>query len=149
MKKYAGIIFFMMISLILSGCELAVQDGEKDNQVSANKTPDTRAFNDEFTKEFMDSPKDIENGYYLFRSKTNGYTMLFPVEGKVSDFGYERNKDFYEKLYIGEATKEKNISYNISLTYEEREVTNDIDSNIYLLSTIGKYDGEFKKIEDK
>lgn len=56
MKKYAGITFFMVIFLILGGCELAVQDGEKDNNVRAYKSPDTRAINHEFTRQIFGFP---------------------------------------------------------------------------------------------
>ena len=150
MKKYAGIIFFiMMISLILSGCEFAVQDGEKVNQVSANKTPDTRAFNDDFTRGFMDSPKEVEDGYYLFRSKTNGYTMLFPKEGEIVEMNYDRNNEIYEQINFGIEYEKENSAVDVLLTYENREITSDIEANLHLLSSSEGYKGNYEESESQ
>lgn len=113
------------------------------------KTPDTKAFQDDFTKDFMDSPKEVKNGYYLFKSKTDGYTMLFPVNAKISSMPYERHKDYYEAIYYGEALKHKNIAYYVKVTYENKEITKDIDVNLDLLSGSLHYKGDYKKFSSE
>ncbi|HEY4553965.1 MAG TPA: hypothetical protein VIG80_12270 [Bacillaceae bacterium] len=129
----------MMIILLsgLGGCGLP----------AADKPPNTHAFNDHFTRGFMDSPKEVEDGYYLFRSKTNGYTMLFPVEGEMSDMSYEREKDHFELLDFGESLEGKNISYNIQVIFENSAINQSLSGNLELLSGSIDYDGEYDQFK--
>src|SRR5690625_781408 len=64
--------------------------------------PDTIAMQDEFTREFMASAEEEEEGYYLFESKTGGYTMLYSVNSKLDDIYYEKRHDSFETLHFGE-----------------------------------------------
>ncbi|WP_026679021.1 hypothetical protein [Fictibacillus gelatini] len=116
---------------------------DKENQ--SEKLPDTVAFNDKFTREFMDSPKEVREGYYLFKSKTGGYTMLYPKNANMDEAYYERHKDYYEAINFGESSKKDNISYYVRNTYEKGEITNDIDVNLNLLSDYIHYKGEYSK----
>jgi len=77
MKQWLTLL--IISTLILGGCD--GMDAKKQN--AEEKLPDTIAFQDEFTREFIKSPEEVEDGYYLFESKTGGYTMLFPVNAKT------------------------------------------------------------------
>lgn len=94
---------------------------------------------------FLDSPKEVEEGYYLFRFKTNGYSMLFPVEGKIGEKSYQANEEFFEVVNFGVPIKDENISYNILLTYDNQEYTNDIDASLGLLSSSQNYEGTYEE----
>ncbi|KPB04291.1 hypothetical protein AAV98_12875, partial [Bacillus sp. CHD6a] len=52
--------------------------------------PDTVAFQDEFTKDFLQSSEEVVEGHYLFKSRTDGYTVLFPVNASMDKAVYER-----------------------------------------------------------
>ncbi|MDL4842640.1 hypothetical protein [Aquibacillus rhizosphaerae] len=108
--------------------------------------PETKAFQDEFTREFMDSSEEVKDGYYLFRSKTDRYTMLFPENAEVSRMFYERNKDFFESLSFVDYSKEENYNfkYDVNFTTYGEEA---LDNSLEILSEKIGYSGEFQKIE--
>ncbi len=55
----------------------------------------------------MDSTEEVQEGYYRFKSKTEGYTMLFPVNAKVAAVAYGLNRMFYETYSFGEQVQRK------------------------------------------
>ncbi|MCR6108119.1 hypothetical protein HXA32_17755 [Salipaludibacillus agaradhaerens] len=122
-------IHMMLLMVIMGGCDVNV--------------PDTRAFQDEFTSEFMQSTKETEEGYYTFESGTGGYTMLFPIEGQIDDATYYNQNDVNEIFTFGVRNEKDNLAYGFKLTYEERGLTERIDINLKLLSNRVGYEGEF------
>ncbi|KEZ48957.1 hypothetical protein [Metabacillus indicus] len=114
---------------------------------SEEKVPDTEAFKDEFTREFIKEGGETEDGYYTFESKTKGYTMLFPEHAKVSERDFESHEDKYETLSLGEKMKNQNTSYYIKLTYEKAPNISDIDVHLEQLTITSGYKGDFKREE--
>ncbi|PLR75557.1 hypothetical protein CU633_20475 [Bacillus sp. V3-13] len=141
--KQLGII---MLILIIGGCGMNHNPDQKDQRAAANNWPDTLAFTDEFTRGFMDSTEEVQDGYYLFKSKTNGYTMLFPVNGKISDMSYEKTEDYDESFIFG-SNEKGNISYEYQISYENSPITENIDANLDLLSIMASYQGEYETFE--
>ncbi|WP_203289223.1 hypothetical protein [Metabacillus sp. cB07] len=136
MKK---IILLLTIVLgMTSGCEMSIDQ---------ETLPKSRAFKDEFTREFMKSTEETEEGYYTFESKTKGYTILFPRNATLSVGDYSADKDKLESLSFGEERLSEKISYFIRLNYEDNEITDEIDTKLKLLSSGTDYEGEYKKIE--
>ncbi|MGG3792639.1 hypothetical protein ABEU90_17590, partial [Geobacillus thermodenitrificans] len=74
------------------------------------KWPDTVAFQNEYTRKFLVSPKEVKDGYYLFRSQTGGFTMLFPEEARMDEGFYERHKEDYEDLTIIGSRQKENVA---------------------------------------
>src|SRR5699024_9909010 len=103
---------------------------EKDiSKMNPEDLPDVTAFQDDFTREFMTSTEEVEDGYYLFESKTGGYTMWYPEDAIMNKGYYERTKDTFERVSFGvEANKDK-------------------DSLLYLLSSTVDYKGDYDKFE--
>ncbi|GCD81231.1 putative lipoprotein YvcA [Parageobacillus thermoglucosidasius] len=131
----------MLLALILiGGCEM-------DSKAQPEKLPDTVAFQDEFTREFMVSPKEVKEGYYLFKSKTGGFTMWFPKDAKINRGLYEKHDKYYESSVIAGVREQENIIYDIDMVYENRLRTEDIESDLFLLSADADYNGEYTKIE--
>ncbi|BBW97546.1 hypothetical protein ACPVTF_16630 [Geobacillus icigianus] len=120
-----------------------------DGKEQPKKWPNTVAFQDEYTREFMASTKEVKDGYYLFKSKTGGYTMWFPKNAVVGKGLYEKHKRDFESLTIAGDRKNENITYYIDLTYERGEQTEDMDTNLYLLSSNAYtgYNGSYSKEE--
>ncbi|WP_308197197.1 hypothetical protein [Priestia megaterium] len=48
--------------------------------INETRYPNVPAFNDHFTREFLDKGKKADNEFYEFKSKTGQYTMWFPEE---------------------------------------------------------------------
>lgn len=118
-----------------------------NNNGSSGKQPGTAAFQDDFTREFMDSPKEVKDGYYLFKSKTGGYTMLYPKNAEVDQSYYQRDKDNYEEIYYGENIRGKNITYYVNLTYENSATTEFKDVNLNILPEAVGYKGNYQKFK--
>lgn len=134
-----GIVFFM---LLLTGCS----GNEKEITASAKIQDETSiAWSDDFTRKFMDSKKEVKDGYHLYKSMTDGYTMLFPVEAKVVKEEYAVNANIFEQYHIMEEDK-KQLN-NFQVTYENRTITSDLALNLDVLSNVAGYDGEFKEYQ--
>ncbi|WP_083584346.1 hypothetical protein [Bacillus weihaiensis] len=116
-------------------------------EVDSMELPNTKAFQDEFTRSLLDSPEEVEEGYYLFESDTGGYSMLWPKDATTdgSPF-YQRNGDGYEKIIYSDASIEDNYHYSYTTTYETYG-ENLIDSILTTLSGSVGYTGEYKTIE--
>jgi len=142
LKKYWQALWLSAL-VLMGGCHM---DEQKEQP---KKWPDTVAFQDEFTREFMASTKEVKEGYYLFQSKTDGYTMLFPKDAVVAKWLYERDGKDFESLAIGWDNEEENLDYSIDLQYEQGEHMEDIETNLYLLSSraYADYNGSYMKQE--
>ncbi|MEB3751130.1 hypothetical protein [Geobacillus icigianus] len=117
-----------------------------DGKEQPKKWPNTVAFQDEYTREFMASTKEVKEGYYLFKSKTGGYTMWFPKDAKIDRAFYEKHGNYFEALHFGGGRDNESISYYIRTTYEKREITEDVDLNVSLLSDEIHYNGDYEKM---
>ncbi len=109
--------------------------------------PDVPAFEDEFTREFMKSTKAVEEGFYLFESKTGGYTIWFPENAVTESEYYVKAGDQRENTSIMEVYGE-NLYYRARLWYEDRSVTEMIEPQLSLLSSsAGGYEGEYEEFQ--
>ncbi|WP_379751536.1 hypothetical protein [Fictibacillus iocasae] len=104
----------------------------------------TKAFQDEYTRDFMKSTKETEEGFYTYESKTGGYSMLFPVNAKLDDMLYVKEKDYFERINFGENTAE-NFSYYVRLTYQNKPSMNDLEVQLSILSDEQDYKGRYKE----
>jgi hypothetical protein len=138
LKRWRNLLLLALI--LIGGCEM-------DSKAQPEKLPDTVAFQDEFTREFMVSPKEVKEGYYLFKSRTGGFTMWFPKDAKISNMFYEKHDKYYESSRFGGVRKQENVTYAVDMVYENRNITNVIDVNLSLLSDYADYNGEYTKIE--
>ncbi|PGK31128.1 hypothetical protein CN902_09100 [Priestia megaterium] len=70
--------------------------------INESRYPNVRAFNDHFTREFLNKDKKVDDGFYEFKSKTGQYTMWFPEEYQVlhkNREDYAVNNDSYESWW--------------------------------------------------
>ncbi|QKY70148.1 hypothetical protein [Lentibacillus sp. CBA3610] len=73
----------------------------KPSEMDPEDLPDVRAFNDEFTRDFLQSVEEIRDGYYPFLSGTGKYKMDFPAGGVIGERGYALKEEEYEGYLIG------------------------------------------------
>ncbi|MFC7373518.1 hypothetical protein ACFQPF_17895 [Fictibacillus iocasae] len=113
--------------------------GEKES-----KLPETKAFQDEYTRDFIKSTKETEEGFYTYESKTGGYSMLFPVNAELDEMFYERVKESFESIDFGENTA-GNFTYDVTLFYENKPSMTDLEVNLSVLSDMQGYTGNYKE----
>ncbi|MTH55075.1 hypothetical protein GKZ89_16850 [Bacillus mangrovi] len=119
-----------------------------------SKTPDERtvqgrtaAEKDSFTKGYLSSSKETEDGYHLFKSKTGGYTMLFPDDAVLSKEFNEQREASFESIVYG--AERKNASIMADATYENKPETQDAEANLELLSNTTGYTGEYEERKEE
>ncbi len=100
---------------------------------SKEKEVQTAALQDEFTKEFIPSTKETEEGYYTFESGVGGYTMLYPVNAVMDQTFYQYRDQDYEVIYFWEDREDENYGYFVTGRFEEGKFTQLIDSNLDLM----------------
>jgi len=90
---------------------------QKPADMDPEELPDVRAFQDEFTREFLQSTEETRDGYYPFLSGTGRYEMDFPAEGVIGERSYAVKDDGIENLVIGTKMDgggmQIKVSYNI------------------------------------
>src|SRR5699024_3446657 len=131
------------IFIFLGGCGLM----EKDNvNKDIEELPDVTAFQDEFTRGFMASTDEVSDGYYLFESKTGGYTILFPGDARIDEIHYEKVKKGFESIKFGsDSEKHTGESYKVYVMYENPKVPDKPDIQVSFMSKAVHYDGEFEE----
>ncbi|MCG1020358.1 hypothetical protein [Sutcliffiella horikoshii] len=143
MKKsmLLGLIFSV---LLIGGCGMSL-DRAENQRADDNNTLEKDANNDEFTKDFLKSSEEVEEGFYLFESMTKGFTLLFPKDAYVEKGTYEKNGNGFESVAFLEESEETNTSLYYSFTYENSSRSSDIELNLHLLSNNANYEGGFEK----
>ncbi|MEC5422975.1 hypothetical protein QGM71_05615 [Virgibacillus sp. C22-A2] len=89
---------------------------KKPSEMDPDELPDTRAFEDEFTREFLQSTEETRPGYYSFLSGNGKYEMDFPAGGVVGEKSYALKEEDYEGISIGVDNYNGTESY-IKLNY--------------------------------
>ncbi|KEZ49287.1 hypothetical protein [Metabacillus indicus] len=141
--KQMTLLYLIILLAFTGGCGLS--SGSEREKMNQESIPDTEAFKDEFTRGFMKSNKETEEGFYTFESRTEAYSMLFPVRAVISDIEYEVNGDSFEAFSIGEDKEEENYSYYIKVIFEDKKTTKNITGKLNVLSDMAGYTGEYRK----
>ncbi|MGP1909422.1 hypothetical protein ACTSEZ_14755 [Metabacillus sp. JX24] len=137
-------LFIIPLFVFAGGC--GISSGSESEKTNPESIPETEAFKDDFTRDFIKSPDEAEEGYYTFVSKTKGYTMLFPVDATISSAAHDYQDDYFETFNFGESVDEENLSRYFTVTYEDKPSTRDIEFNLELLTEHTGYESEFKEI---
>lgn len=119
-------IILLMSIILLVGCQLHKKtdtEGEKSAKsvepkyMETEDYPDVPAFQDEFTRGFLQSMEETRQGYYPFLSGTEGFELDFPTEGKLGKRSYNIKDKSFEALMIDVGNEESNIVHNITVNY--------------------------------
>src|SRR5690625_4964052 len=140
------ILLMFVVLLLMGGCK-DMKNNQDLQDADPKDLPDTIAMQDDFTREFMASAEEEEEGYYLFESKTGGYTMLYSVNSKLDDIYYQKKHDSFETLHFGESRESSEVPFYVRATYNQDKDTNDNELYLSLLSDSLDYDGEYEEIE--
>ena len=125
-------------------------DETKTNPAEMNEKelPDVRAFEDEFTRSFLQSTEEIKPGYYPFVSGTGAYKIDFPSGGTIDQKSYAQKEDGYEGLLIG-VENENGIGSLIKVNYYSYKKNGEEESSIDALEKRVGEDLNFEKNETK
>lgn len=137
------ILFALLSILALVGCGVQNHDV---TQKGSSQQSDAAALQDEFTREFIDTSVEVEEGYLQFQSKIGGYTMLYPENAIADPMTYETSGETFELMKFG-SEKNNNLSLLVYASYNKNKDTNEADLYLELLSSKYKYYGEYEKIE--
>ncbi|TKD70793.1 hypothetical protein [Pseudalkalibacillus hwajinpoensis] len=108
-----SISLLIILSLFLGGCqELNDKHTTDPENLDPEELPQVRAFEDEFTRGFLQSTVESKEGYYPFLSDTGNYEMNFPAGGVIGEKGYYVQKGT-EKYSIGIEYNKFNARINI------------------------------------
>ncbi|MEC5422978.1 hypothetical protein QGM71_05630 [Virgibacillus sp. C22-A2] len=97
------------------------EQSKKPSEMSQDELPDVKAFEDEFTRRFLQSTEETRPGYYPFLSGTGKYKMDFPLDATIDEHGYALKDKEYEGLFIGVDAGEikSSIRINFSSLHEK------------------------------
>lgn len=140
-----GMLLFLMM-IVLGGCQMGGEkETKKPSDMKEEDLPDVQAFDDEFTRDFLQSTEETREGHYPFVSGTGNYKFDFPAEGVIGEKAYSKKKKGYEEFPIHiEGATGSSLRINYYAHRKTDQLKKDIDA---FRSRIG-YDGEFKKIEE-
>ena len=145
MKKSLWLFVSVLIILIIGGCGLMEKDVA---DMDPKDLPDVRAFQDDFTREFMASTEPVEDGYYEFESKTGGYTMKYPENATMSNRYYERKQKNFERLRYAENESKTSNAYVAIVTYDHFSEERETKRSLNLLSRSENYNGDYKEFKN-
>ncbi|GAA0310560.1 hypothetical protein GGQ92_001629 [Gracilibacillus halotolerans] len=126
MKPGIALILMLLITM-LSGCQIGKD--VKPSEMDPKDLPDERAFQDEFTREFLQSVEETKPGYYPFLSKTGKYKMDFPAGGLIDKFGYTINKTYFEFLDVGIKYPDQ-TGANLTISYNRENKMDNIENHL-------------------
>ncbi|MBY6087353.1 hypothetical protein [Priestia flexa] len=155
--KRKGIVALLLSSLILGGCQMNHEQSkktkpldQKPSEVATEELPNTKALQDEFTRDMIKSTKETEKGYYTLESKTGVYEMLFPTGGGIDGIGYTRDGENGESflagiLYNDKTEAQLSVKYTNVLSNDETGIGY---AKELLTNSIGE-DMKFEQIDGK
>jgi len=76
----------MFILLLLVGCQIGKD--KLPSEMDPKNLPEGRAFEDEFTRSFLQSTEEVIPGYYPFLAKNGRWEMAFPENGLTGKKSY-------------------------------------------------------------
>ncbi|MGG0464656.1 hypothetical protein [Priestia aryabhattai] len=97
--------------------------------INESRYPNVTAFDDHFTREFLNKDKKVDDGFYEFKSKTGQYTMWFPEEYQLiheNKEDYSINGKDYERWV---ASSENFFNNKSEISYINVELADKVKKN--------------------
>ena len=140
-----GMFMILLVVIVLGGCQLGNSNkNQKPSEMDTEDLPDVEAFNDEFTRDFLQSVEEAEEGFYPFLSGTGKYKMNFPAGGVIDDKMYTNRDDVHEEVPI---SIEDDTGFGMQVLYFSGEAGEILEDNLRAFKTRLGYEGDFEEIE--
>ncbi|MEB4860584.1 hypothetical protein [Priestia megaterium] len=115
-----------IVSAVIAGATILIGGIWMGNET---RYPNVPAFNDHFTREFLEKDKKVDDGFYEFKSKTGQYTMWFPEEYQLiheNKEDYSLNGNAYERWV---ASSENSFNNKNGISYINVELAEKVKEN--------------------
>ncbi|WP_420976186.1 lipoprotein YvcA [Bacillus vallismortis] len=128
---------------LTTGCST---NDNKTEAVKPKDLPQVPAFQDEKTREYMMSTKEVAPGYYMLESELKGFRMLFPADGEyLPDYSTSNGKNS-ESIGFQSDNEKSNILLDAQISYYNKSTfINSPETMLHQISNENGYDGDFKK----
>ncbi|MED4054447.1 lipoprotein YvcA [Niallia taxi] len=156
MKK--ALVILSTLAVLLGGCGVnkeeanqthAREEQKAPNEMDSKDLPQVTAFQDEATREYMVSTKEVEPGYYLLESKTKRFRMLFPDKGKVIMSRSSYISENEENIGFNSYDEDNNILFDGKVTYYKgHSFAQDTEVMLEIISGKNDYTGEYHNEEN-
>ncbi|NWO15211.1 hypothetical protein [Virgibacillus sp.] len=124
---------------------MASEKTKKPSEMNPEDLPDVRAFQDEFTRGFLQSTEETRPGYYPFLSGTGKYEMDFPEGGMIDKRDYFADDKEYEE-YSVRIPSDIVGGGDITIFYYSDDRTDELDMNLESFNSRIGEDINYKKI---
>jgi len=114
------------------------------SEIDKEELPDVHAFDDAFTRKFLQSTEETEEGFYPFLSKTKKYKMDFPGGGVIDDRAYFIKEKGHEEVHI---SIEDDTGFGMDVIYYSDDTKELLKENLNAFKTRLGYDGGFEKLK--
>ncbi|WP_010531760.1 hypothetical protein [Lentibacillus jeotgali] len=118
---------------------------KKPSEMNPEDLPDVRAFNDEFTLDFLQSTEETRDGYYPFLSGTGKYKMDFPAGGVIGKRAYSIKEKGHEEVPIHIKDETGAMIHVIYYSYRKSD---QVASYLDRFKKRSGIETEFEKLED-
>lgn len=115
-----------IVSAVIAGATILIGGIWMGNET---RYPNVPAFNDHFTREFLEKDKKVDDGFYEFKSKTGQYRMWFPEEYQLiheNKEDYSLNGNAYERWV---ASSENSFNNKNGISYINVELAEKVKEN--------------------
>lgn len=109
-------LMVLIALLLLGGCQVENKEEWLPKEMDPADLPEGRAFEDEFTRSFLQSTEEMFPGYYPFLSMNGKYSMGFPKEGLTSKPAYP-SREHQESLSATIWEEDADIVGHIKVNY--------------------------------
>ncbi|WP_054711590.1 hypothetical protein [Bacillus sp. JCM 19041] len=151
MKKLKAIAVVMTL-FFLGGCGALGNSSEEEPKRPAEMDPEdlpqVDAFQKEFSRQFMESIDEVEEGYYLMRSGIDAFTIYFPEDATLMENGYGYDGNHFEKLRFAYESEKENRGYTLDFQYNYGGNANHPEWKLDGLRKKWGFNDEWKELED-
>lgn len=152
MKRFrAG---FIAMLLLLGACSnkngeepLYTLEPQEQGVVTDAELPEDPAVQHTYTRSFLVSPEQVEEGFYEMRTWTDAYTMWIPAEASLDETYYSKRDRQWEQFLYGWENEADNISYGLIGQFEDRD-DSEVASLRYLTRFM-QFGGDYTTSEDE
>src|SRR5690625_4556215 len=91
----------MVLIILLGGCQVDKDETSTNpTEIDKEDLPDVHAFEDEFTRKYLQQIEETDEEIYLYLSKQKRYNMEFAAGGVIDDSMYSGKENVHEDVTI-------------------------------------------------
>src|SRR5690625_469055 len=135
----------VLIIILLGGCQVDKDETSTNpSEIAKEDLPDVHAFNDTFTRDFLQSTEETEKGFFPFLSKTKKYKMDFPAGGVIDNRMYSVKENVHEEVTI---SIEDETGFGMHVIYFADNTKDLLKDDLNAFKKRLGYDGDFEEMK--